>query len=54
MEDEAQSYDLDPRLKAEDANEVGLRVILRRGRERVATTPKLGRSRQQAGTLSQL
>lgn len=54
MEDKAQSYDLDPRLKAKDADEVGLRVVLWRSRERVATNPKLSRPGQQAGTLSQL
>lgn len=40
MEDKAQSYDLDPRLKAEDANKIGLCVVLGRSRERIATTPE--------------
>lgn len=32
MENEAQGYDLDSRLKAKDPDEIGLRVILRRSK----------------------
>lgn len=55
MEDEAQSEDLDARLEAEDADEVGLRVILRRSTELRSPPPSraAGRGNRQ-GRLARM
>lgn len=54
MEGKAQCYDLDPGLKAEDPDEVGLRVILggKEGEVRARRAPQLPPASPQGLTLS--